>query len=219
LEEDQFYRKFSEELAQASLVMEQINNKTKAELFGDTVSNRLDQVLRGRLPWGRLLRGNLVQNFGDTFTSFSPPKRKYYPSLILPTMKSLKEKVLVIGVDDSASVGESLHKEFIANVMPAAMRAAKTVVITFDAVVREEVCTTKPSKIYDLVSFKTGYHTHTSTVGLFDAVERIKPTAVVVLTDGYVDLPKKPYRNTLWCIPTGGKPQPWGRNYIMDTAW
>ncbi len=218
-DEDQFYRSFSEELAQAALILSHTKQKTVTDLFGPVIGSRLDVVLRGKLPWGRLLKGDLVQKFGSDFASFAPPSRKHWPDVILPSLKARMEKILILAIDDSASVGERVHREFVANVMPAAMRAEKTIVITFDQVVREEIHIKNPKSILTQVKFLTGGHSYTSVKGVFEIVDRIKPTAIAVETDGYVELPDKSYPNTLWCIPRNGKPQPWGRNYIMDISW
>lgn len=218
--EDAFYRKFSEELAQANLIMQQVSSKDSANLYGPVIGSRLEKVLRGRVPWGRLLKGNLLQAFGDEFASYSPPKRRHYPFIILPSLRSRKEKTLLIAIDDSASVGDRLHKEFVANVLPAALRAEKVVVVTFDQVIREEIHTTRPKTILSQMKFLTGYHSYTSVKGVFDIASKVNPTAIAILTDGHVeDLPEKPFHNTLWCIPINGKKQPWGKNYVMDVSW
>jgi len=217
--EDEFYRKFSSELAQANLVMQQISNKSSEDLYGPVIGSRLNQVLRGKIPWSRLLKGDMLKALGDEFTSYSPPKMRYYPEIILPTLKSRQEKTLLIAIDDSASVGERLHREFVANVMPAANRAEWTVVVTFDQIIRETIRTRKPKDIMKQAKFLSGIHSCTDVRPVFELAKTVKPSAIAILTDGFLSIPDKPVPNTLWCIPTNGKSQPWGKNYVMDITW
>jgi len=122
-------------------------------------------------------------------------------------------------IDVSASVGPTLMSTFKSNVVPAAMRAHETIIVTFDAVVREVVRTKHPKRALDQVQFLTGSHSHTSVREAFELVEKFQPKALVCLTDGHVYLPEKPYPQTIWVIPQNGKKQPWGRNFVMDVSW
>lgn len=217
--EEEFKRKFSEELAQASMIQQQVRGVSTNEMFGDVIGSRLGEVLRTHVPWSRLLRGDLLSDLGASYPSYGPPNRKHYPNLIMPTMKSMTERKLLIAIDVSGSVSRQLFSEFKSNVLPAALRAKTVIVVTFDAVVREVVRTTQPRKILDKVKFLTGAHGQTSTVGLFDLIEKEDPSALTVFTDGYIVIPKKPFPKTLWVIPHNGQEQPWGRHYKMEVSW
>jgi hypothetical protein len=219
VQEANFRHQFTKELAQAAFVQQQISRKTPEELWGSLVSSRLEEVLRGKEPWGRLLRGNLLTAMGDEFPSYAPPSLRYYPEIILPRMLSRTEKTLLIAVDDSASIGTALHKEFVANVMPAALRAKTVHVLTFDAIIREHIVTTKPRKVLDALKFETGFHSHTDVRPVFELADKIKPTATVIFTDGLVVLPTKPYPKTLWVLPQNGIKPPWGRYHRMEVSW
>jgi predicted metal-dependent peptidase len=217
--EEEFRRKFTEELAQAVLIQQQINNKTTAELFGPTIATRLEEVLNGKVPWSRLLRGQMIDDMGHRVPSYAPPNKRYFDEITLPSMRSTKEERLVLLIDVSASVGPTLMSVFKSNVMPAAMRAKETIVVTFDAVVREVVRTKHPKKVLDQVKFLTGAHSHTSTVGAFEIVDKFRPKALACLTDGHIELPDKVYPQMNWVIPQNGRPLPWGRNFVMDVSW
>ncbi len=217
-EEDTFHQKFVEELQAAQAIMEQIQ-KGDPSAYGDAVRSRMQELTEGRVPWGILLRGDLLTQMGQEFATYSRPKRRYYPLILLPSYHSYKERVLLIAVDISASVGDTLLRAFISNIMPAAHRAEKCVVVTFDAVVREEVHTRRPAHILKKLKFMQGFHGGTSVAPVFDVVDRVNPTAIVVLTDGWITLPEKKYPNTLWVLPENGGEQPWGRNYKMAVSW
>lgn len=218
-EEEEFRRKFTEELQQAVLIQQQVKNQTLEQMFGKTVSSRLEEIIKGSVPWSRLLRGRLLADMGYDMPTYAPPKARYFPDITLPSMRSVKEQKLLLAIDVSASVGPTLMKTFISNVMPAAMRATETIVVTFDAVVREVHRTKHPAKILENVKFLSGAHSHTSVRGVFELYDKFKPKACACLTDGHIFLPERAYPNTIWVIPQNGRPQPWGRNFFMDVSW
>jgi predicted metal-dependent peptidase len=217
-EEEQFYQRFTEELAQAQLITERSSGSIK-DRYGDAVASRLSEVLKGTIPWGKLLRGDLIDAITQQFATWSPPKRKYYPTLIMPSYRSTRERKLLLGIDVSASVGQDLMKVFISNVMPAAARAKETIIVTFDQVIRETVITNRPASVLNSVKFLSGAHSYTDVRPVFDLVEQHRPSAVAILTDAYLCYPDKPHHSTLWAVPkTGGAP-PWGKTYRMETSW
>lgn len=217
-EEQEFYQKFTEELAQAQLITERSGTNVK-DRYGDAVHSRLSDVLKGTIPWGKLLRGDLIDAVTQQFATWSPPKRKYYPTLIMPSYRSTRERKLLLAVDVSASVGQDLMKEFISNTMPAAARAKETVVVTFDQVIREVHKTSRPRSILSDVKFVSGSHSYTDVRPIFDLVEEERPSAVAILTDAYLSYPDKPYHSTLWAVPKDKGRPPWGKTYVMESSW
>lgn len=191
-----------------------------ARPLSKAVRDRMQKIMKGTLPWGTILRGEVSHDLGWDEATYCPPKVKYYPiKVILPQTRSTKERVLLLGIDISASVGDELIRTFISNVMSAAMRATKTVIVTFDQVQRDYHETTNPKNIYQYVKFVSGDHYKTSAMCVFEAADRVKPNAICILTDGYIDIPEKPYMNTTFVIPEGGNRLPWGRNIVMEHPW
>lgn len=184
----------------------------------ETVRSRMQKLMRPTLPWGSLIRGQLSSDLGWDEATYTPPKMKYYP-IILPQTRTTKERILLLGVDISASVTDELIKIFISNVEAAAHRATEIVVVSFDAVVRDHYRTKKPRDIFTNVKFKSGHHSHTSAMGLFAIAEKEKPSAICILTDGHITIPKQPVRNTTFVIPEGGNVLPWGRTFVMEHPW
>jgi predicted metal-dependent peptidase len=214
-EKHEWQEGITEEICQAHHVYDM--NQAAKPLPG-AIRERLAKIKEGKVPWSRLLAGRLLCDLGDDVATFSPPRKRLYPILILPRYMGLQERKLVLAIDNSTSVGEDLHSEFKSAVMPAARRAHEIHVLGFDAIVRETLITRKPEDIRRF-KYEQGGHTHTSVVGVFDYVHKIRPSAVAVLTDGYIELPKEPFHKTVWCTPVGGQKQPWGTNYTMDVAW
>lgn len=206
---------FQQDVAQAFAMAER--TATKRELTAATRA-RMQKIQKATLPWGTILRGDISHDLGYDEATYCPPKVKYYP-IILPQTRSVKERVLLLGVDISASVTDELIKIFISNVMSAAMRATKTVIVTFDQVQRDYHETKNPKDIFRHVKFVSGAHSMTSAKCVFEHADRVKPSAICVLTDGYIELPDKPYKNTTFVIPEGGNRLPWGRNIVMEFPW
>jgi predicted metal-dependent peptidase len=206
---------FREDISRAKALAE--NSPMHKPLPGAVIT-RMDKIMKASMPWGSLLRGSLADSLGWDDVTYAPPKMKYYP-IILPQTRQLKERTLLLGIDVSASVTQELIKIFISNVQSAAARATKTVIVTFDQVVREHYETTRPRDIFSHVKFNSGAHSYTSAMGVFEIADKVKPSAICVLTDGYIDHPEKPYKNTIFVIPEGGNRLPWGRTYTMEHPW
>jgi predicted metal-dependent peptidase len=187
-------------------------------LLTDAVRDRMAKILKSTLPWGSILRGDLSYDLGWDEATYCPPKTKYYP-IILPQTRSTKERVLLLGIDISTSVTDDLIQIFISNVMSAAMKATKTVVVTFDQFQRDYYETTNPKTIFEHVKFKSGAHYKTSAMCVFEHADRLKPSAICLLTDGHIEVPETAYKNTTFVIPTGGAHLPWGRHIVMEYQW
>lgn len=206
---------FREDISRAKALAE--NSPMHKPLPGAVIT-RMDKIMKASMPWGSLLRGSLADSLGWDEVTYAPPKMKYYP-IILPQTRQLKERVLLLGIDVSASVTQELIKIFISNVQSAAARATKTIIVTFDQVVREQYETTRPRDIFSHIKFNSGAHSYTSAMGVFEIADKVKPSAICVLTDGYIEHPEKPYKNTIFVIPEGGNRLPWGRVYTMEHPW
>lgn len=218
--DEHFKQKFAESLAQAVAALEMTNVDIK-KMYGETIHERLIEIMRGTVPWGRLLNSRLCTDLGKETMSWYPPNRRYFPELILPSLRSKKEKSLLIAFDLSGSVASNkdLLSKFASEITPAAQRAQRTTILTFDAVIREEITTRDPRAILRDLKFSTGAHSYTSVRPVFDWVDKHKPTSVAILTDGLIELPDSSYPATHWVLPRGGREQPWGHNYIMELAW
>lgn len=206
---------FREDISRAKAMAER--SPLHRELPSAVVS-RMDKIMKASLPWGSLLRGGVADSLGWDEATYCPPKLKYYP-IIVPQTRSLKERILLLGIDVSASVTQELIRIFQSNVQSAAARATKVVIVTFDAVVREHYTTTQPRNIFSHVKFKSGAHSSTSAMGLFEIADKVKPSGICIMTDGYIKYPDSPYRNTIWVIPEGGARPSWGRTYVMEHHW
>lgn len=216
----EFHQQFADDLQQAVVAIHQVSKKDIKDLYGPGIQSRLEAITRGTLPWGRLVRGRLLDQLGGQVESWQPPKLKYWPHAVLPNFRSRAEPVLVLGIDVSASVSQHYLNEFIANVAPAAARAKKVVVVVFDSKVREVHVTKRPAMVMKNLKFLTGDHSHTDASGVFDLADEHKATAIVVETDGYVRVPAREYPQTTWVLNPGSSVKmPWGVTHVMEASW
>lgn len=211
----EFQNAFRQDISHAKALSEK---SSLAKPLTSSVVDRMQKIMKPTLPWGSLVRGQLSNDLGWDEATYCPPKMKYYP-IILPQTRTVKERILLLGVDISASVTDELIKIFISNVESAAHRATEIVVVTFDAVVRDEYRTKRPRDIFANVKFKSGAHSHTSAMGLFEIAKKVKPSAICILTDGHIRIPETPVRNTTFVIPEGGNVLGWGRTFVMEHPW
>lgn len=210
-----FQETFRQDISRAKSLADQ---SAFSKPLPSAVRSRMDKILRPTLPWGSLVRGHLSEALGWDEATYCPPKMKFYP-IILPQTRTVKERKLLLGVDVSASVTQELIKIFISNVEAAAHRATEIIIVTFDAVNREVFRTKRPGDIYRFMKFVSGAHSHTSARGVFEIADKEKPSAICILTDGYIYLPDRPYKRTTFVIPEGGRVLPWGKTYVMEHPW
>lgn len=213
--DEQWQAQFREDVTRAKVMSERT---TTSRALPAAIYKRVLKLSRASLPWSTLVRGELTTLLGNDNISYAPPRMQYYP-IILPRLCKQTERVLVVAVDVSTSMGDAFVQTCISNVQAAASRATKTIVITFDAVVREVYETTHPKEIFKRVHFQPGAHSRTSAIEMFAIAKLAKPSAVCVMTDGYIDLPPEPMPKTLFIIPEGGQVQPWGKTYVMEHPW
>lgn len=208
---------FAEELCAAQVSMQATGRDLKE--FGDYVAQRVAEIKKGTIPWGRLLLGDVVGHLNGTYATYAPPRRKSWPHLILPSYHDRTERELALLIDVSASAGEAVLAAFTSNVSAAAARAKRTTVITFDQVIREHFTCRDPRDALSKLKLKTGAHSYTDARAAFEEARKLNPSATVCLTDGYIELPKVPVKRTVFAVPRGGATPPWGKTYIMDIAW
>ncbi len=211
----EFQSSFRQDIAHAKALAER--SPLQRKMTGH-VHSRMDKILRPTLPWGSLVRGNVANDLGWDEATYCPPKTKYYP-IILPQTRKTVERKLLLGIDVSASMTDALVRICITNVQAAAQRATEIIIVVFDAIVREVHRTKRPRDIYSKVKFVSGAHSHTSAMGLFEIAKKEKPSAICIMTDGYIDIPDLPVRNTTFVIPEGGNVLPWGKTFVMEHPW
>lgn len=217
-DEQEFKRKLTQDLLQAKLAEESMGGTIK-ELYGEVIYDRLQELARCEVPWQQLLQGRLAAALGHEVATWVPPNRRWFPVIPMPSRRGTQEDELLLGIDISGSISDDDLRRFRGAIMPAARRAKKTTVVTFDAEVRECSTSTRPEELLRAIRFKTGNHSHTDVRGVFEEVDKRRPSAVAIITDGYVAYPEKAYSATHWILTPGGAKPPWGMIYRLQTSW
>jgi predicted metal-dependent peptidase len=188
------------------------------ELPDDWVAERIAQMLKVVLPWDRIWLSSVVQDLGHDYPDYTSPKRRYLPYAYLPRMRGAGTGELFVAIDVSGSIDDECIKRFSFVLNMAAARATKLTVVTFDKVIREHVVTKRPAAVLQQIKFKTGAHSSTSVVPVFDLVHKVKPTSVTIVTDGYVEHHPRQYHPTNWVLTTAHQRPEWGRCFVMENV-
>lgn len=205
-----------QDLSNALTAMSRITDAASLEkIYGSVFMSRLGALLADTLPWDRILIGDLATALDRSTLSWRKPSLRYWPYLVLPSPTGYREKVLGILVDVSASMDQRHVDVAISAVSNAARRAKKSVVVVFDAQVREVHVTTQPQTILKSVRFLQGAHSHTSAMEAFQVISSYNATACVVFTDGMLEYPDVSPMHTAWVLTPDGSVPKWGRVYRM----
>lgn len=218
-DENRFRQQLTQDLAQAQLAEETRSKKPIDATYGAAVTERLKEIQRCEVRWDVLLRGRLVGELGHEAATWLPPNRRWFPELALPSRRATTESELLLGIDISGSIKDEHLKMFRSCVLPAAKRAKTTTIATFDQAVREVHTSTRPTKLLNDLRFTTGAHSFTDASGVFEIADQRRPSAIVILTDGFIRLPDRAYPATHWLLTRDGMQPPWGRSYPLRQSW
>lgn len=128
---------------------------------------------------------------GDEHSRFNPPARRFLPlDIIMPSHYSEAAKEILIACDTSGSMSHILPLVFgeIARICQQALPARVRVLWWDTRVAGDQIFVPKDyDKIAKLMAPKGGGGTTVSCVAQYVKDKSIKPTATIMLTDGYVE--------------------------------
>lgn len=200
-----------------------INAHNTAKIMGKVpaeVERLVESIKQSKLPWRKIL-ARLFKSIAKDDESWSRPNRRYLAhDLYLPSLHSEALGPLVIGVDTSGSVaGKELEAFFgcINGILKQTKPEAIHVVYCDAAVANTQVF--KPSD-YPIKSnkFKPKGGGGTDFRPVFDYVakKKLKPVALLYLTDMYGTFPDKaPKYPTIWCA-TSTIQAPFGKTLAIE---
>ena len=177
--------------------------------WGIEVDRDLKQLLQPKVDWREALREFLSTTCkGNDFSTWSRPNRRFISSgHYLPSGVSQRIGDVVIGVDTSGSIGANDLAKFLTEVKSICdtIQPEKIHLLYWDTSVRAHetynaetsdglVASTKP---------KGGGGTDASCVPKYLSKHGINPTAVVMLTDGYIENWGTWSHPVLWCVIDG----------------
>jgi predicted metal-dependent peptidase len=203
--------KVKEEEANWKVALTQATNMAKAMGKLPAGMERLvEEVLNPKTPWQEVLK-NLVREIFKNDYCWSRPNRRYLQSgFIMPSLYSENLGPLVIGIDTSGSIDDTLLNKFISEVESIVHECRPSKVILID-------CDTEIGKIQefepgDILPRKFGGGGGTSFRPVFDYVKTIEdPVGLIYLTDLEGSFPKEePSYPVFWATYGGCSRYPWG---------
>ena len=183
---------------------------------GDGASSMLiEDLLKPRVDWRELLRDFIEQTCcGRDESTWAKPNRRYVgDGVYMPSMQSTQMGELVVVLDTSGSCFEgTVIKRFVSELATIVEQVKPSLVrvLYVDWGVRGEQ--TFEDGQFAVSSMKVRGGGGTDMTKAFDWVteKRLKPEAMVVLTDGYTPTGTAPAYPVLWAITEKHIRAPWG---------
>lgn len=178
----------------------------------ENIKKIVEQFQSSKLNWREILAQYLTACFGGS-RCWLPPNRRYIAGgLYLPRCRDIRLQA-VLAIDTSSSVSDDLEL-FAAELLALLNSFGKyeLTVICCDAEIQSVETYTQDFPFSSRnIQFQGGGGT--SFIPVFQYVQNKLPGTQILIyfTDGYGDIPEKPYFQVLWAItPTGRNFVPWG---------
>lgn len=142
----------------------------------------LDKLLNPKLPWQRILQ-KFMHSMDKSDYSFKRPNRRFFPSVLLPSLYSESLNHLAIAVDTSGSVTDAEFTRFVSEITGIfrMLRPKKITLVQFDTAIKE---TADVKDLVELSKVKFIGRGGTRIAPLLDWTNEHKPQVMLVFTDG-----------------------------------
>lgn len=183
----------------------------------DTLARWIKSIGESHVPWKRILHRFLHEALAREEQSFLPPNRRHlWDDRYLPSTTLGRRGNLVVAVDTSSSIDQKLLAFFAAALKGIAPICDELLILSCDAKVHEIVKVGELGLRLQSLRFTGGGGTDFRPV--FDLIgrERVRPDALIYLTDGvgvYSGCAPREYP-VLWCIVGSARP-PWGQKMAI----
>jgi len=174
------------------------------------VARLLQKLVRGRIPWQRILRRFVAEvQQGMDEPSWSSYDKKRQSEILLPGLIERGIDELIIAIDTSGSITQRELQMFLSEVgRLLATYTFQVRVYTVDADVQERVTVKNPRELVHRIKLKGGGGTNFTS--LFQEVRQCK--AMIFFTDGYATYPPtSPRYPVLWVLTKDHRRPPFGR--------
>jgi predicted metal-dependent peptidase len=177
---------------------------------GANVPREIGELLSPKIDWRAVLRRFVKTHLKDRDApSWRKAHRNYlWQDVILPSIIGKRVKHLVIAMDTSGSVAGKLLDMFLTelNKIVVDTRAERVDVLYWDTSIcsHETYKSTDNKSIVHRTNPRGGGGTNPDCIADFLCKEKIKPDALVVITDGYMRSEPKNWAGvhtpSLWCV-------------------
>lgn len=184
----------------------------RGQMPGGT-ARALKDLLKPELPWPEILRQFLRDCAKDDFSWRRPSKAGLANRMLLPGLHSPRMGEIVVAIDTSGSVDDTLLKRFLSEIasIHAEIRPTKLIVIDCDARINT-VAEFGPEDVFD---FQPAGGGGTRFEPVFEYVEEnnISPVALIYFTDLCGSFPQEvPPYPVLWLDYDGYSTPPFGEH-------
>lgn len=170
----------------------------------------IDKFLNPKLPWETILF-----NFFNALTteeySYTRPNRRYEDP-ILPGRTSrngLEHLIYYLDISGSVSDEEILRFNSEVKYIKETLEPEKLTLVTFDTQIHEEYVFERDDPFEKIVVTGRG---GTDLHDVFKHAQRNNPTAMIVFSDLYVEIPKNPMVPIIWvCVDNPERTVPYGQ--------
>ena len=167
------------------------------------VKRIVQELTEPKMNWRELLRMQLESTIKSDFTWMRSSRRGWHVDAVLPGMKNDEMIDIVVAIDASGSIGETMLKDFLSEIqgIMESFPAYKIHVFTFDTEVYNPA-TYDSDNLDSMCDYEVDGGGGTDFDCVFDYLKKelIEPKRLVVFTDGY---------------PCGS----WGDENYADTVW
>lgn len=171
------------------------------------VKELVSEILQPKqIPWEKALRSFLTQSIKRGNTYRRPHRRSgWRQDIILPSHQSKGLGHVVFGVDTSGSMSKESMNKALSEIQAIASlyKDSKVTVVQFDTQVKSTQEFTRKDFPIDTSNWTWAGRGGTAFQPFFDAAEKLNPAVIVLLTDGYAPMPRKPTKPTIWLMVSG----------------
>lgn len=184
------------------LVRAQIQSKMENDKPG-TIPGEVQIFLNGlldpKLPWNRILQKYLF-NYAKNDYTFKKFNRRYFPTFLLPGLRSEALIDLAVAVDTSGSVTDEEFKVFISEIhaILRMMKPEKITLLQFDTQLRSAESV---RSVTELSQVKFSGRGGTSIGPVLQWIDENKPQLTLIFTDGCFGFyGQETQRDVIWLI-------------------
>lgn len=184
-----------EEILIKAITASKLANESIGSITGES-ERILNELINPVLPWNELLQ-NYMDNFIKEDYSYRKPNRRY-TDIIMPSLYSEGIDSIIFAVDCSGSVSEEDFNKGIVefNSIKEKLNPNQTHLLTFDTEIKNTYVFQRDEPIEDLEFVGWG---GTDLQPVFDYVNEINPTVLVVFSDLYCEkIYEEPNYKVVW---------------------
>lgn len=201
-----------DDVQQQKIIKRMVNvydNLTEAEKergkLPQEIERLIKQLKKPQFDWRKYIKATVETIF--LRTDYNSSRKSFLfqdmcgEDSFFPKLQGFENSTLAVVVDTSGSIRDKELQDFATEIKAVAELADKTVVLSCDAHVHEEVTLDKFSDVFSSIKFKGGGGTDFTPAFKYLLEKKIRPECLVFLTDGFGRFPDcAPNYPVIWCL-------------------